>query len=149
MFVRDDVTCDSLASSLTIPPSSALCARTQRHWYCRWSRSRRVEDAHVQLFGHFVAALQLRYSRQSRTPLGIPTCISWPDESTKSALSCLSRSERLLFTHRWHVRILYSRIIVTFSITLFKERLFKKIMNLLHPQETWRIFNLKAIKYIL
>jgi len=60
MFLRDDVTWMSFLSS---PRSSSPCLRRsfvlarKRDWYRRWSRS--PKDAHVQLFGHFVAVSQL------------------------------------------------------------------------------------------
>jgi len=52
MFVRDDVTCGSLlAFSLAFPSRWPFVLARKGNWYRRWSRCRRVEDAHVQLFG--------------------------------------------------------------------------------------------------
>jgi len=120
--------CGSLfASSLAFPLRRSFVLIRKGNWYRRRSRSRRVEDAHVQLFGHFVVASQLRYSRQSRTPLGIPTCISQLARQHEKCthISCVA------ICRKWYVRILYSIIIVLlFSCYVIIEKKVDKIIHI-------------------
>lgn len=105
MFVRDDVTwlppsLPHLFASL-IEPSLALCMFARKSdWYRRWSRSRWIEDAHMQLFGHFVILSLLRYSRSCSIAVAawnpdFCNTLSLPKCALSRAREVLSRSSRV------------------------------------------------------
>lgn len=120
MFVRDDVTCDSLlASSFAIPPhrtSSALCARTQRQLISSlisFPASRGCARAIIwTLCRRCNYVIPGNWGRRLESQL-VYLGLAWARKVL--FLSCLSRGY-LLTDATW---ILYSRIIVIFQLRFF------------------------------